>query len=108
MRINRIQRADKIKGLDLNTPNKKIPLVTTRTTHSDITGSNDVPSDRERGTVEYYRGEAPEFEERVVDTPQIAMIEQQINKVKETAPDDVFVAPGTINSGGNPPNEIVV
>ena len=106
MRINRIQRSDKIKGLDLNTPNKKIS-VTTQTTHSDITGSNYVPSEPEIGIVQYYTGETPEFEERVVDTPQIAVIEQQIKKVKETAPDDVFVAPGTINSGGNPPNEIV-
>jgi hypothetical protein len=96
MRINRIQRFDKITGLDVQSG--KIER-TIQKTHSDITGSNYIPSDRERGTVEYYRGEAPEFEERVVDAPKIGMIEKEIEKVQETSPpleDNAFILPGQI------------
>ena len=112
MRINRIQRFDKISGLNVQvdkiTPyeTRSIPI---QTLQEDIEGDQTL----ENLDFEDY----PEFDEPpipknlVLDTNiSPTLLEKEVEKVDETTPPDdenTFVMPGTINSGGDTPGEIV-
>jgi len=96
MRINRIQRFDMITGL--NVQSGKIERIT-KQTHSDITGSNDTPSDRERGTVEYYRGETQVVEEKVFDAPTFGIVEGPENRGYSNPETNVWTMPGSLFGG---------
>jgi len=113
MRINRIQRFDKISGLNVQTDRldtsyetRSIPVETLQ---------EDIEGDETLENLDYE--DYPEFDEPpipknlVLDTNiSPTLLEKEVERVAEnTPPDDenTFVMPGTINSGGNPPGEIV-
>mgnify|MGYP007000211620 CR=1 len=82
----------------LNVQSGKIERIT-KQTHSDITGSNDTPSDRERGTVEYYRGETQVVEEKVFDAPTFGIVEGPENRGYSNPETNVWTMPGSLFGG---------
>jgi hypothetical protein len=105
MRINRIQRFDKISGLIVQS-DKIIPYETKRIPLESLEG--DMAGDETLEDLDF--GDYPLFEEPPIPQTKVldlnvspTALEKEIKKIEETALDNTFIMPGRINSAGDPP-----
>ena len=109
MRINRIPRSDKLRLSDFQQDKVQVRTINTSGSYNEFP-ENEVGS-VERAQQGIYIAEL-EYQTNYFPSPVSSTIPQKVvEKEKETAPptsdENVYVLPGSINSGGNPPGVLV-